>query len=129
MTEKNAYNAKIRGKGLENTGVTEDLARTMYNTLERSTLAIVRLTHKRQINDADAGRTVELSIDMLEPSTSAELDDYLLNLCKTLHQNRTLKSEDAQLQIDTIDDLEPTVEQVIQAGQQHIAQTDDELPV
>ncbi|WP_193613136.1 hypothetical protein [Nocardioides lijunqiniae] len=128
MTEKNDYNAKVRGKGLENTGVTEDLAREMFNTLGRSTMAIVRLTHKRQINDDDTGRTVELTIDLLEPSTSAELDEHLRELTRTLHQNRALKADDQQLQIDTPGDLEPTVEGVIAAGRAHIAQTDDPLP-
>lgn len=128
MTEKNAYNAKVRGKGLENTGVTEDLAKTMYGTLGRSTMAIVRLVHKRQINDDDTGRTVELVIDLLEPSTSTDLDEHLRELTRTLHQNRALKADDQQLEINTLDDVEPTVEQVIAAGAQHIAETDDELP-
>jgi len=128
MTEKHDYTATIRGKGLDGTGVTEDIAKTMYHTKGKRTLAIVELVHKRQVDDEDTGRKVELAISLLEPSTSPELDDYLRNLTKTMHQNRVLKSQDEQLQIDTLDDVEPTVEQVIAAGQQHIAQTDDELP-
>lgn len=128
MTDKHDYTATIRGKGLDGTGVTEDIAKSMYHSMGKRTLAIVELVHKRQINDEDTGRKVELAISMLEPSTDPKLDDYLRNLTKTLHQNRVLKSSDEQLQIETQDDLEPTVEQVIAAGQQHLAETDDPLP-
>lgn len=128
MTEKHDYAATIRGKGLDGTGVTEDIAKAMYHSKGSRTLAIVELVHKRQVDDEDTGRKVELAISLLEPSTSAELDDHLRELTRTLHQNRVLKSKDDQLQIDTLDDLEPTVDGVIAAGKQHIAETDDELP-
>lgn len=128
MTEKHDYTATIRGKGLEGTGVTEDIAKSMYHTKGRSTLAVVELVHKRQIDDEDTGRKVELAIRLVEPSTSADLDTHLRELMNTMHQNRVLQSRDDQLTIDTTDDLEPTVEQVIAAGQQHVAETDDELP-
>lgn len=128
MTEKHDYTATIRGKGLDGTGVTEDIAKSMYHTKGKRTLAIVELVHKRQVDDEDTGRKVELAISLLEPSTSPELDDHLRELTKTMHQNRVLKSTDDQLQIDTLDAVEPTVEQVIEAGKQHIAETDDELP-
>lgn len=128
MTEKHDYTAAVRGKGLENTGVTEDIARTMYSTLGRRTIAVVELKHVRQINDDKTGRKVELSIEALEPSTSPELDDHLRQVMRTLHQNRALKADGEQLAIDTADDLEPTVEGVIAAGEQHIAETDEPLP-
>lgn len=128
MTEKNEYAAKIRSKGLDNTGVTEDVAKDMFNTLGRSTLAIVELEHKRKIDDDDTGRTVELVVRLIEPSTSETLDAHLRELMRTMHQNRVLTAEDQQLQIETMDDLEPTVEGVIAAGQVHISETDDELP-
>lgn len=127
MTEKNEYTAKVRAKGLDNTGVTEDIAKAMFNTLGHTTLAIVEFEHKRKIDD-DTGRQVELVMKMVEPSTSPTLDAHLRELTRTMHQNRVLTDEDAQLQIDTMDDLEPTVEGVIAAGQAHVAHTDDELP-
>lgn len=128
MTDKNDYTARIRAKGLDNTGVTEDIAKSMFNSLGRSTLAIVELEHKRKIDDDDTGRTVELVIRMIEPSTSETLDTHLRELTKTMHQNRVLTADDQQLQIETAEDLEPTIEGVIAAGQAHIAETDDELP-
>lgn len=122
------YTAKIRAKGLDATGVTEELAQQMYNTLGKSTLAIVELKHSRQIHDADGDRAVELVLTLVEPSTNPDLDAHLRELTRTMHQNRVLQSRDDQLQIETGEDLEPKVEDVIRAGQHHIAQTDDELP-
>jgi hypothetical protein len=127
-TEKHEYTAAIRRKGLDNTGVTEDLAKAMFHSLGRSTLAIVELEHKRKIDDDDTGRQVELVLKMVEPSTDANLDSHLRELTRTMHQNRVLNSRDHQLQIETTDDLEPTLEQVIAAGEQHVAETDDQLP-
>ncbi len=122
------YTAKIRAKGLDSTGVTEEIAQAMYNSPGRFTMAIVELKHVRQIHDADGDRQVELIINQIEPSTSPDLDAHLRNLTRTMHQNRALHSVDQQLQIETSDDLEPTIEQVIAAGEQHVAETDDQLP-
>lgn len=121
MTEKHEYVAAIRRKGLENTGVTADVAKKMYNTLERKTLAIVEVEHKRQINDADTGRGVELVIIAFEPSQDDALDDHLRQLMRTLHQNRVLHSEGQQLTIDTSDDVEPSVADVVAAQKAHEA--------
>lgn len=115
MTEKHEYAASVRRKGLENTGVTEDIAKKMYGTQGRTTLAIVELRHKRQINDDDTGRSVELVIEALEPSQDPTLDEHLRQLMRTMHQNRVLTADDQQLQIDTAGDVEPSVEKVIAA--------------
>jgi hypothetical protein len=117
MTEKNEYAASIRSKGCDNTGITEEIAKKMYNTLERGTYAIVRLKHVRQINDTTAGRKVELVIEEIEPSQDPTLDEHLQQLMRTIHQNRVLHSDGQQLTIDGPDDLEPSVEQVIKARQ------------
>ena len=93
----------------------------MYQTIERRTLAIVEVEHKRQINDADTGRSVELVITAFEPSQDQALDDHLRQLMRTLHQNRVLNSDEQQLAIDTQDDLEPKVEDVIAAQRAHQA--------
>lgn len=117
MTEKQEYTASVRRKGLENTGVTPDIAKKMYGTQGRTTVAIVELRHKRQINDDDTGRSVELVIEALEPSQDDKLDEHLRQLMRTMHQGRVLNSEDGQLAIDTQDDLEPSVEKIIAARQ------------
>ena len=127
MADPHDYTAAINRKGCDNTGITEDLAREMYATLGRRTLAIVELKHHARTETDDNGRSVQLQITQIEPSVDERLDDHLRELMRTMHQNRALKADDQQLQIDTLDDTEPTVTQVIAAGQQHIAQTDDAL--
>lgn len=121
------FTAKIRAKGLDGTGVDENLAREMFTTKGKHYMAIVELKVDETHEKVDGQRRVDLVITQVEPATSKDLDDHLRNITRTTYQNRALKSEDAQLQIETAEDLEPTVEQVIAAGQQHIAETDDEL--
>lgn len=121
MTEKHDYTASVRRKGLENTGVTQDIAKKMFNTQGRSTLAIVELRHKRKIDDDDTGRGVELVIEALEPSQETSLDDHLRQLMRTMHQNRVLHSEDQALDIQVEGDLEPSVDAVIAAQKAHAA--------
>lgn len=128
MTDKNDYTAKVRTKGLDNTGVTEDIAKAMYHSPGRRTVALVELKHARQINDDDTGRKVELTIELIEPVQDEEMEKHLRQVMKTLHQNRALKSDGEQLAIDVRDDLEPTVEQVVAAGKHHEASTDEPLP-
>jgi hypothetical protein len=124
MPDPHDYTAAINRKGCDNTGITEDLVREMYGTLGRRTLAIVELKHHGRGETDDNGRTVQLQIAQIEPSRDANLDDHLRELMRTMHQNRALHADDQQLQIDNLDDVEPTVERVIAAGQEHIAQTD-----
>lgn len=132
MTEKHEYSAAVRRKGLENTGVTEDVAKKMYNTPERRTLALVEVEHKRQVNDVDTGRTIELVITAFEPSQDENLDAHIRQLMRTMHQNRVLQADDTQLTIENAGDLEPKVEDVIaaqrahQAGQPHLFDPADE---
>lgn len=121
------FTAKIRAKGLDGTGVDENLVREMFTTKGKHYMAIVELKVDETHEKVDGQRRVDLVITQVEPATSKDLDDHLRNITRTTYQNRALKSEDAQLQIETAEDLEPTVEQVIAAGQQHIAETDDEL--
>jgi hypothetical protein len=128
MTDKNDYTAKVRTKGLDNTGVTEDIAKSMYHSPGRRTMAVVELKHARQINDDETGRKVELTIEQIYPAQDDILDEHLRQLMKTVKQNQVLKSDGDQLAIDVRSDLEPTVEQVVAAGRHHEATTDDELP-
>jgi hypothetical protein len=121
------FTAKIRAKGLDGTGVDENLAREMFTAKGKHYMAIVELKVDEIHEKVDGQRRVDLVITQVEPATSKDLDDHLRNITRTTYQNRALKSEDAQLQIETAEDLEPTVEQVIAAGQQHIAETDDAL--
>lgn len=120
--------AKIRAKGLDATGVTEEIADEMYAHKGKHYMAIVELNVDETHDRADGKRKVDLVFTQVEPALDDRLDEHLRELTRTLHYNRKLHSPDEQLQIDTLDDVEPTVEGVVAAGQHFIAAHDDELP-
>lgn len=109
--------AKIRSKGLDSTGVTEEIAAQMYNSLGRYTMAIVELKHEDHGKNAEGKRRVELIITQVEPATETTMEDHLRELTRTLEYNRRLTSPDQQLPLDR-DANEPTVEGVLAAGKQ-----------
>jgi hypothetical protein len=113
--------AKIRAKGCENTGVTEDLAAELHTAVGRHIMAIVELhVVQKHGPDTEGKRGVELVLTQVEPATDDTVDDHLRELTRTLHQNRKLKADDEQLQIQTGDDIAPRPADVIAAGQKHI---------
>jgi hypothetical protein len=120
------YTARIRAKGLDATGVTEAIARKLYDNLGTYTMAIVELRAEKRFDDADGSHGVELVLTQVEPSEDGRLDDHLRNLTKALHTNRVLNSEDQQLQLDTADDISPKVTDVIAAGQDLEGDQDDD---
>lgn len=107
--------AKIRSKGLDSTGVTEEVAAQMYNSLGRYTMAIVELKHEDHGKNAEGKRRVELVITMVEPALDDTLENHLRELTRTLDYNRRLTSPDQELPIDR-DANEPTVEGVVAAA-------------
>jgi len=107
--------AKIRSKGLDSTGVTEEVAAQMYNSLGRYTMAIVELKHEDHGKNAEGKRRVELVITMVEPALDSTTEDHLRELTRVLDYNRRLQSPDQELPIDR-DANEPTVEGVIAAN-------------
>jgi hypothetical protein len=117
MTEQLDYVAKIRAKGCANTGITEDLARELHARPGRRIMAIVELKVEERHEKAEGQNRVDLVIEQVEPATEQILEDHLRELTRTKHQNRVLQSEDAQLQIETASDLEPSVEQIVAARQ------------
>ena len=119
--------AKIAAKGTQNTGITEELARRCYDQLGRKVLAVVELVAETRSETKDGAQKVGLSILTIEPAPNADTEEHLRNLARSFHYERRLTSEDQQLRIDTADDLEPKVADVLAAGQQHIRTTDDEL--
>jgi hypothetical protein len=117
MTEQLDYVAKIRAKGCANTGITEDIARELHARPGRRIMAIVELKVEERHEKAEGQNRVDLVIEQVEPATEQILDDHLRELTRTKHQNRVLQSEDAQLQIETGADVEPSVEDIIAARQ------------
>lgn len=111
------YIAKIRAKGLDSTGVTEEVARKMHANRGAYYMAIVELKVKRTDDDDDGQHGVDLILTQVEPATDTKLDDHLRELCRALHAARKLHGEDEQPQLDGVDDIEPKVSDVIARGQ------------
>lgn len=88
------YHAKVRAKGLEATGVTEELASQMFATMGQTTLAIVELAHVEQHNKSNGDRRIDLTIELLEPSRSEKMDDHLRELMRAMYADRRAKDGD-----------------------------------
>ncbi|WP_154402722.1 hypothetical protein [Nocardioides speluncae] len=109
--------AKIRAKGLESTGVTEEIANQMFTQVGRHFMAIVEMRVEEPHGpNAEGKRRVDLILTQVEPCNDDNLDSHLRELCRGLHYNRKLHDADQQLEIDTQDDIEPKVADVIAAG-------------
>lgn len=117
------YTAKIRSKGLDATGVTEDLARKMYDNLGGHYLAIVELHVDDRHESADGKRKVDLVLSQVEPSTDHALDDHLRELTRALHYNRKLHSEDEDPHLEGFEDIEPKVADVLAHGKAALINT------
>lgn len=115
--------AKIRAKGCEKTGLDEDLALKLHGKPGTYLMAIVELKVQMPHGpDAEGKRAVDLVITGLEPVTDADgLDEHVRLLQRRLYHDRQLHSEerDGQLSISTQSDVEPSVEEVMQAGKRH----------
>lgn len=111
------YTAQIKAKGLDSTGVTEDIARQLYANLGRHEMFIVEGRVDARTEGNDGTHKVQLSLTMVEPAVDAQVAEHLRELARTLYQNRALS--DGQLAIDHFLDDEPTVDQVVNAGAKH----------
>jgi hypothetical protein len=110
--------AKIRAKGLEATGVTEEIANQMFTQVGKHFMFICEAKVEEPHGpNAEGKRRVDLILTQVEPAMDQVLEDHLRELTRTVYQNRVLTSEDAQLQIETAADLEPSVEDIIAARQ------------
>jgi hypothetical protein len=107
--------AKIRAKGLDSTGVTEDIASTLYANKGKRVMAIVELHAVERHEKADGTRRVDLVLEQVEPATDDTLAEHLRELTRTLYQNRA--QADGQQAID--DTLIPDLKDAIAAGTQH----------
>jgi hypothetical protein len=107
--------AKIRGKGLEHTGVTEDHAAHMYNNIGGHYVGVVDLKVVRHSVDDQGNRSVELVIDTIEVAPNDDTAEHIRRLTRAFHYERGLAVNGGdQLPIEGND--EPTVEQVRAAG-------------
>lgn len=109
--------AKIAAKGCTSTGITEDLAETLHNNLGKKILAVVELVSEARSEKRSGDEAVVLSILTIEPAPNTMTEDHLRELARSFHYERQLA--DGQLTIETGDDIEPKVADVLAAGAIH----------
>jgi len=107
--------AKIRAKGLDATGVTEDLANQMHARRGKHYMAIVEVKVEETHEKSDGTKKVDLILTQVEPATTADLEEHLRELTRTLYYNRGT-GDQPTLPAGTD---EPTVEGVLAAGAKH----------
>lgn len=84
--------AKIRSKGLETTGVTEELANEMWSNVGRHYMAIVEVRVEEPHGPtADGKRRIDLVLTQVEPAQSDKLDDTLRELQRAMYRDRRAK--------------------------------------
>lgn len=72
MSEPLDYSARLKAKGLDGTGVTEDVAKAMSRTLGKHTILIVEVKHDELVQKADGGRQVKLAATHVQVVTEAQ---------------------------------------------------------
>lgn len=109
--------AKIRAKGLDATGVTEEIASQMHSNKGGNYMAIVELRVDETHDKADGTHKVDLIITQVEPATDHHLEEHLRELTRTLYYNRGLRDPEQP----TLDGAGPerTTEDVLAAGAMH----------
>lgn len=95
-----SYTAKIRSKGLDGTGVDEDVAQSMYSKMGSATLAIVELEHVERHDKSNGDHMVHLAIGFCEPITDADLEDTVRRLVRSIYHDRKAASGDALPGVD-----------------------------
>ncbi|HEY0889349.1 MAG TPA: hypothetical protein VGE38_07050 [Nocardioides sp.] len=106
--------AKIRAKGLDGTGFTEDLAARLFNNVGANLKAIIELqVVDKHGPNLDGKRGIELVITQLEVADNIDLEDHLRELTQTLYYNRGLDGHTGT----TTEGQERTVADVMASGQ------------
>ncbi|GEP38863.1 hypothetical protein NPS01_25260 [Nocardioides psychrotolerans] len=109
--------AKIATKGTSSTGITEELAKRCHDNLGKKVLAVVELVAEARAEKRNGDESVVLNILTIEPAPNTMTEDHLRELARSFHYERQLA--DGQLRIETGDDLEPKVTDVLAAGAKH----------
>jgi hypothetical protein len=134
MTDQLDYTASIKSKRLKNTGMTEDVIRQLHGRPGARVMAVVELCVDDAHNKHDAPNHVDFSIEQVVPFLKDNEEAFLRQMTASSKRERDLSSPDGQLTIETPEDLEPSVEDVIAAQRAHAAEEphefvpDDEHP-
>lgn len=106
--------AKIRAKGLDSTGVTEEIANQLYAHKGRHYMAIVEFKVEERHEKADGTRKVDLILTQVEPAVSDDMAEHLREISRTCYFNRGTGDQPTLTGHE-----EPTVEGVMKAGAKH----------
>jgi hypothetical protein len=114
--------AKIRSKGLDATGVTEELAEKLFAHKGKHLMAIVELKVDEIHDKTDGKQRVDLVITQVEPADDSTtegkmLEDHLRELTRTTYYNRKVAGgKDGQLALPDADGPDPKIGDVIDRG-------------
>jgi hypothetical protein len=118
MTTKRDYAASITTKGLDGTGLTEDVARKLYSRRGRKAMAVVELVVDETSDKRDGTHKVALAIAGLELVLDhTDIENHLRDLQQTIYANR--QRADGQMAIDEQLGGERTVADVLSSGRSH----------
>lgn len=118
MTTKRDYAASITTKGLDGTGLTEDVARKLYSRRGRKAMAVVELVVDETSDKRDGTHKVALAIAGLELVLDhTDIENHLRDLQQTIYANR--QRADGQMAIDEQLGGERTVADVLASGKSH----------
>ena len=87
MTEPLKHTARIKARGLDATGVTEDHARQMASSLGRHTMLIVEVVHDAVTTDSEGKQQVSLRMTNVEPVPAAQ-EDTVREFQRALYRSR-----------------------------------------
>lgn len=110
--------AKIAAKGCKNTGLTEDIAKTLHDNLGKTIIAVVELTADARTENRDGDETVKLNIGMIEVAPEGMAADHVRELARSFHYERRL-AEDGPTITHELEGPEPKVAEVLAAGARH----------
>lgn len=119
--------AKIRAKGLDTTGVTEELANQMFAHPGKHYMLIVEAKVEEVHRKVDGTQRVDLVLTQVEPATDERLDEHLRELTRTLYYNRGLN--DAQPQLGDDNGPDPKISDVIRDGQALVERDENGEPI
>ena len=111
---------QINAKRLGNTGITEEILTRIADAEGGELTVIAQVRYEGVHKKRDGSRKVDLVITDLEATTDGDADEHVRGVQRALFMNRKLHGTDSQPALmDSIDDKEPTVEEVMAKGRQY----------
>jgi hypothetical protein len=99
------------GKLNDRKGITDEAARTLFDNLGTTRMAVVELKSREHSESADDKQVVTLEVIGLELADTLESADHLRELQRALWRKR-----EPQTDIDSLIDVEPTEDDVLARG-------------